>query len=72
MVARAIATSDSEIQYKLGDIVGNNKIIREDVELTQKRGRIFWVCQCVNCGNIRSIRSDNLKKGKKCQKCHNN
>lgn len=58
-------------KYNIGDIVGNNKIIQKDIPQTQLKHRTFWICECMNCGNIRSIRSDNLNRNKTCQICHN-
>lgn len=61
----------AKIKYAPGTIIGNNKIIKEDIDQTKQKGRSFWICECVNCGNIRSLRSDNLNRNKLCQKCHN-
>lgn len=61
----------AKIKYTPGTIIGNNKILKEDTEQTKLKSRTFWVCECVNCGNIRSIRTDNLNRNKLCQLCHN-
>lgn len=61
----------AKIKYTPGTIIGNNKILKEDIDQTKLKGRTFWICECVNCGNIRSIRVDNLNRNKLCQLCHN-
>lgn len=37
-------------------------VIGIDEQKTNKKRGIYWICQC-DCGNIKSIRSENLRKG---------
>lgn len=53
--------------FKEGELVGNNIIIKKDVELTKLKKRGYWICKCTQCGKIRSVRSDNLHQ--KCRNC---
>lgn len=54
--------------YNIDDIIGTNKIISKDVEKTKKMHHgTYWQVECIYCGNIRSVRSDNLKN--KCRSC---
>lgn len=45
-----------------GQRFGRLNVIRRDTEQTTKCG-IKWICVC-DCGNVKSILGDNLKKGK--------
>lgn len=44
-----------------GKIFGNLKVIKEDSS-NEKRG-VYWYCECLNCGNIISVRSTALTSG---------
>ena len=58
-----------KIKYQQGDIVGNNKIIKEDIEKTAQKHRSYWFCECLQCGNIRSLRTDYLNRNNSCKEC---
>lgn len=52
----------------IGDIIGTNLIIEKDIEKTKiKHHGTYWKVKCTLCGNIRSVRSDNLTQ--KCRSC---
>jgi hypothetical protein len=55
--------------YQQGDIVGNNKIIKKDIEQTKLKHRGYWICECIQCGNIRSLRTDCLNRNSSCKQC---
>ena len=50
-----------------GQIIGTNEIIEKDNDLTNEKHRGYQKCKCLECGNIRSVRVDNLKT--KCKSC---
>lgn len=51
-----------------GDIIGINLILELDIKKTKEKhhGR-YWKVKCLQCGEIRSVRQDNLHKF--CRKC---
>lgn len=53
--------------FQPGELVGNNIIIEKDEELTKEKHKGYWKCKCVECGNIRSVRTDGLKA--RCRQC---
>ena len=53
-----------------GKKFGHITVLEKDIDLSKEKNRIYWVCQC-DCGRIKSIRGDNLKKIKTCGKCAN-
>ena len=51
-------------------IFGTYQVIEQDIELSQQKNRIYWKCKCINCGNLLSVRADNLKRlPKNCPNC---
>ena len=50
-------TVDNLIGQRFGLLV----VIKKDIELSKKMGAVYWICQC-DCGNIKSIRGQNLKR----------
>lgn len=48
-------------------IRGNNLIIEKDIEKSKEKHKIYWKVQCILCGNIRSVRNDNLNQS--CMSC---
>ena len=45
----------------IGQRFGLLTVIEKDYEQTKKYGTVYWICQC-DCGNIKSIRGQNLKR----------
>lgn len=41
-------------------IRGNNLILERDEIKSKEKHKIYWKTQCILCGNIRSVREDNL------------
>ena len=57
-----------KMKYKNGDIVESNLLLEIDEEVTKKHTHgYYWKVQCLQCGKIRSVRTDNLKR--KCMSC---
>lgn len=55
-----------------GKMFGYLKVIdRDPSNKTAKNRNIYWLCQCLKCGNYASVRSDNLTSGrtKTCGRC---
>ena len=44
--------------------IGELLVIKKDIELSKEKGKPYWICQC-SCGNIKSIRQDDLIKENK-------
>lgn len=36
----------------------------------RENGRIYYICECPQCGNLRRVRNDALNKIKSCHPCH--
>lgn len=54
----------------IGQQFGVYLVLKKDEELSTLKKRIYWVCQCQKCGNIISVRDDNVKRGpKSCPEC---
>ena len=53
----------AKIKHQIGQIINTNKILKE----LRKNNRIYYQVECTLCGNIRQVRSDNLKQS--CQSC---
>lgn len=49
-------------EIKVGATFGKWKVVRKD-ESKRNDAHIYWICQC-QCGNIKSVRSTNLRSGK--------
>lgn len=52
---------------KINDIIGNNLILEKDEEKSKEKHHTYYKVQCILCGNIRSIRSDNIRQS--CMSC---
>lgn len=56
-------------KFNSGEIYGTYEIIERDTQKISPHA--YWKCKCIYCGNIKSIRSQNLKNGNfitcKCQ-----
>lgn len=48
-------------------IRGNNLILEKDIEKSKEKHKTYWKVQCILCGNIRSVRDDNLHQS--CMTC---
>lgn len=48
----------AKIKHQIGQIINTNKILKE----LRKNNKIYYQVQCILCGNIRQVRSDNLKQ----------
>ena len=53
----------AKIKHQIGQIINTNKILKQ----LRKNNRIYYQVECTLCGNIRQVRSDNLKQS--CQSC---
>ena len=55
---------------KTGKVFGDWKVIKFDN--TKGKYKYYWICECMNCGNIKSINSGSLLNGKSlhCDKCN--
>ena len=51
-----------------GQIINNLKIIERDY--SKKKGRTWWICECLQCNQRFSIASDKLKMGQKSCGCN--
>lgn len=52
---------------KINDIIGNNLILEKDKEKSKEKHHTYYKVQCILCGNIRSIRGDNIYQS--CASC---
>lgn len=52
-----------------GKVFDRLKVLRQS-ERRDSKGRVFWVCEC-ECGNVVTVRGDNLRSGnsKQCMLC---
>lgn len=57
----------NRINYEPNTVIGSTQILYPDKEKTEELKRSYWICKCLSCGTIRSVRQDNL--GRKCKKC---
>lgn len=47
-------------------------VLEKDLEMSVQKKRIYWKCRCQKCGNIISVRDDNLmRNSQSCPKCKN-
>lgn len=57
----------------IGKIFGVYKVLDEDRETSKLKSKKYWKCECQKCGNILSVRTDNLKRlPKGCPNCRYN
>ena len=52
------------IKIQPNDIFGNYKVLKRDTD--KQTAAAYWVCECLSCKKIKSIRATQLRKGPKC------
>ena len=54
----------------INQIYGVYRVLEVDEKITKEKKKKYWKCQCQKCGNIISVRTDNLKRlPKGCPNC---